>query len=927
MPLTLSFSRAGLILGVCVLCILGSACTQRSTAEMVASGREYLEKSDHASAIVQLKAALQQDIASTEARALLGRALFESGDVDGAVVELTKALDDGASKDQVLPLLSRALLVAGNYRKLTSSYGEAKLEDPKARADFQSVLALGWAMLGGRQKAEAAVQAALQADPRHVEARLTRARMWVAQGKVDEATRLVDEVLVQAPKDADALLLKGELLFSLVRDRAAAEKYFVQAAESKPKFMAAHAAVVALRLRSGNVEGARAQVQRMREVAPAHAHTVLADAQLSFIDGKDAEARTLVQSLLRSYPDHEDALALSGAIEARLGSLAQASANLGKALALNPELDTARVKLAEVEVRLGQHARALKTLEPLIKGDSPRVEALAAAGNASLRLGNSAAAEEFFRRAAGLDPANVRLKTAAVMARMSIGDPLQALVELESLASSSKDTVPDEALVAARLRRGEVDSALRAIDAMASKAPKAAAPHELRGRVLLARRDLPAARKAFAQALELDPSLYDAVASLAFIDVLEGRPADAMGRLQRVVDTDPKNALAMTALAELKSRHDAPIAEVFALFDQAVKAAPNDPEPRLKQIEYLLRKRQFKDALASANAAVAALPSDAKVLEAAGRAQLQAGDVEQAITSFRRLATAMPDSPTPFLRLAELHGLARANEQAIAAASKAIEIAPESAEAQLVLIDTLSRAGRAKEALAFASRVRQSKPASPVGYALEALYHFRKGDNDAVLASLLAGVRQTRSGDLAGKYYSQLLKLRRQAEADQFADSWLRQSPGDAAFEYLVSVSDIAKGDLASAEARLRRVVAVFPDNVIALNNLAYVLATRKKPGAVEWAQRAVDIEPDRPELLDTLALALASENRLEPALQIQRRALRLEPNNPGLKLGLARLALQAGDRALARQELDQLEKLGTGFSDHEAVKQLRRQL
>uniref|UniRef100_UPI0037CB0BF8 tetratricopeptide repeat protein n=1 Tax=Roseateles sp. TaxID=1971397 RepID=UPI0037CB0BF8 len=107
------------------------------------------------------------------------------------------------------------------------------------------------------------------------------------------------------------------------------------------------------------------------------------------------------------------------------------------------------------------------------------------------------------------------------------------------------------------------------------------------------------------------------------------------------------------------------------------------------------------------------------------------------------------------------------------------------------------------------------------------------------------------------------------------------------------------------------------------LNNLAWVLVQRGKPGAVEYAKRAVELQPTNAAIVDTLGLALAADKQFEAALATQKKAIELAPNSRGLKLNLARIAMQSGDKALAKSELQALEKLGTTFPQHAEVKRL----
>ena len=126
------------------------------------------------------------------------------------------------------------------------------------------------------------------------------------------------------------------------------------------------------------------------------------------------------------------------------------------------------------------------------------------------------------------------------------------------------------------------------------------------------------------------------------------------------------------------------------------------------------------------------------------------------------------------------------------------------------------------------------------------------------------------------------------------------------------------------AEARLRRVVAMYPTNTLALNNLAWVMVQNgQAKGALPYVQRAIQLAPEAAALLDTLATALAADKQIAQALDVQKRAVEMVPGDNVLRLGLGRLAVQAGDKTLARTELQRLQALGPSFGGQAEVTKL----
>lgn len=917
------------LIGTSALLVLAllQGCDGRSQQASVAQAKAAIDKGDHTAAILQLKAVLQLDPSSQEARVLLGKELLAASDPTAAALELGKALDAKAPAEAVLPALSKALLLAGDYKGLVGRFGEINLNDKQAQADLKSNVASGWGALGDRAKTEAALAAALAAVPEHGPSQILQARILAGSGKLKESVVLLDQVLAKEPGAYEGWLLRGEILQVTAGNATAAEESFAKALAVRKDFLPAHAAIIASRLQRRDVAGAKAQAAALRAVVPRHPLTALVDAQLAFVDKQYLKSRELLQGLLRVLPEHLSILLLAGVVEGELGATVQASAHFGKALQLNPSSTLARRNLADAQLRLGDYANAMQTLKPMLAMNPPSADVLSLAGDAELRMGNPAAAEKYFMQAARQEPGNERIQTVAAVAKVWGGDAVGGLAELQTLAERSKDTLVDEALFATRMKRREYDKALATLDAMAKKAPGKARHLELRGMVQVARKDFAAARDAYEAALKQDPALFGPVASLAEIDVRENKPQQAIERLEASLKANPKNALALVILASIKDRRGAPVADVQALLAQAVAGSPMTLEPRLQQIDFLLRKRLFKDAKAAAQEALAAFPNEPPIIEAVGRAQMLAGDIEQAANTFRKLASLQPNSPQAYMNLADLYTKTGKRDQAEAALNKALEIDPNLNSAQAALLEIMMSSNRQRDALEYIRRIKQRQPGVMTGYSMEAAYHVRQKNPEAAQAALREGLARTNNPELATRLYSLLGQSGKNAEADAFAASWLKSHPGDLGFEFLVSTLEMSRGNLASAQARLKKVLAAQPNSIPALNNMAWILTQQSSPEAITFARRALELDPERPVLMDTLAAALAANKQAAEALTLQKKALELSPSDPALRLNLARIALQVGDKTLARDELQRLEALGATFPQQAEVARLKQGL
>lgn len=881
---------------------------------MISSAKDYLAKNDPKAAAIQIKNVLQSAPDMPEARFLLGKALLQSGDVVGAETELRKAMDLKHAQEQVLPLLANALLAQGQAKKLTDEFGKVVLTEAAANAGFQTSLAAAWAQQGQAEPSQAALKAALAADPAYAPAKIVQARQMAGQKDYDGALALTEEVLAKAPQNHEAWKLKGDLLRYVKNQPEQALVAYRKAVEVKPDFLVGQSAVITLLMQGNQLDEAAKQIEQLAKHFPNHPQTKYFQAQLAYQKKDFKAARELVQQVLRVVPNNVQGLQLAGAVELQLNSPLQAEAYLAKALQLAPELPLARRLLVGLYLRGGQAAKALATLKPGLAAANVDPQLYAVAGEVFLQNGDLKKAEEYFAKASQQDPKNARNRTSLALTHMVSGKVDAAFEELQSIAASDAGVTADLALISAHLRRQEVDKALKAIDSLQKKQPDKPLAANLRGRVLLAKRDVAGARKAFEQALQADPLYFPAVAGLAGLDLADKKPDDAKKRFEAVLAKDPKNPQALLALAELAARTGAPKDEVARLIGNAVTSNPTEMQPRLLLIDFHLRAKDFKQANSVAQDAVAAMPDRPELLDALGRTQQAAGEFNQAITTYNKLATLQPLSPLAHMRLADVY-LANKNKDAAAASlRKALEIKPDLQQAQRgsILLDMDSK--NIPGALATARTMQQQAPKDAVGYVLEGDINASQKSWDAAAAAYRGGLKQVNSPELAVKLHSVLMASGKAADADRFAASWQKDNPKDAIFVLYLGDGAIARKDYAGAEKLYSAVTKLQPNNAVAYNNLAWVTAKLGKPDAVALAEKATTLAPNQPAFMDTLAVLLSDKGDYAKAVELQTKVLTLQPQNPIFKLNLAKIHINGGKKDLARKELDDLVKLGDKF-------------
>ena len=897
--------------GAAVLAILLTlaACGTKDPAAFVASAKSYIAKGDFKAAIIEAKNALQSDRDNGEARLLLATALLESGDPVGAEAELRKAIDLKVPNDRTYPLLGRSLIAQHKFDKAADELGVPPLASASARADVGVSRAIAAFARGDREQARTLLDAALVDEPRNVRALLLQADFAGQGGNLAAAGKFVDSALEAQPDSLDALMMKANIALAAGK-RDDAQKLFEQAIAAHPQSVSPRYPLISLAVSTGKMDLAKEQLAKVKQLAPRDVRTNYSDALVAAISHDNARAREALQRVLAVQPDHLPGLLMSGLIDLELGSYASGEDSLRKVIARVPDEPSASRALAVLYLRRGLPSQALDMLGPALKRSPDNALLLRTAGEAYLAMGDASRAAGSYERANSIDKNNIGSQVRLAQVRLAAGETDRALGDLQSLtANESNSYQADLALFTAHMRRREFDKALAVSDALAKKQPALPLAPTMRGLAYVGKRDLKNARASFEQALQVQADYIPAMQNLALLDLREGKLQSARERYDRMLAKDPKNEEALLALADLQIVTGAPPDKVRQAFDKAITVNPGSVRARLALINYNLRQRDGKAAVAAAQTALDAFPNDIRLLDALAVAQRASGDADAALATYRKAVQSQPDNAALLQRLAQVQAGTKDYAGAVESLRKALALKPDMVQAWGELAKVHMLSGHADAAVAEAKKLQKDRPDKAVGFALEGevLLAQKKW------AEAAAAFRQALSRDpapfLAVRTYLVLQAAGKTADATAFGDKWIKDHPKDPMFLQMLAEQSQQRKDNPAAIAGYKRVLAVDSDNLIALNNLAWLLATNKDPAALGYAEQAHRLAPFNPNVLDTLGYALARNGDPKRAVEFLRMASSLSPAQDDIRLHLAEALAASGDKAGARKELAELTK------------------
>jgi len=346
----------------------------------------------------------------------------------------------------------------------------------------------------------------------------------------------------------------------------------------------------------------------------------------------------------------------------------------------------------------------------------------------------------------------------------------------------------------------------------------------------------------------------------------------------------------------------------------------------LTLIRYYLYANDAKKAVLAAQAALAAIPDRPAILEAAGGAFHAAGDTNQALTVYQKLIPLQPESPLPYLRMAEVQLAAKNKDDALGSLRKALTIKPDLLEAQRGVISIHMADGRSKEAISVAQEIQKQRPKESIGYIFEGDIHAALKQWPQAVSAYRAGLKQGAATEVAARLHG-ALGAQSGSDADRFATTWLKDHPKDTAFRLYLAQAGMAKKDYAAAAQQYRTLLETDSNNALVLNNLAWVEGQLKDPKALEHAEQANKLAPNQPAIMDTLGGLLIRSGDTARGLELLQKASAMAPQAASIRLNFVKALIEAGKKDAARKELDELAKLGETFPGHSEVTHLRRGL
>lgn len=916
-----SGSLRATLVGVVLLVLLAGCSDSRDPADALARGKELLRSGDVASAVIELKNAVQGAPDDADARETLGRAYLQVRDAPAALKELRRARSLGGQSDDLNQAIAKALIIAG---EMDDAATELALNSDEKNPQWLTLQGLLDLAVGRFEEARSVLERALEMEPNNIEARRAAVSAAIGLGEPDAARTEVDEALKLTQDDFDVWILKGELDRHDKNYRDAIEAY-TNALKIVPGSPLALLQRAGARVALEDIDGAVADLDAIGDASNEDPRAIFLRALIARRRGQTNAALRYLRQILVVIPDHRPTLMQAATIHYEAGEFTQAAEYVERLLAIDPGNAEFQRMRGAIQLAAGHLDTGLGNLENVEIADYTDPNLLALLGTAYLRHGKIEQGTESLKRALELDPKSVPIRTQLAFSRMRAGEFSQALTELAAIRQDD----PGFMLAAVLQTFGHAalkqnDRAFAIADELIESKPDAAIVRNLRGYLHAALGDDTSAREDFEAAVTLEPAFFPAYFNLARLAIKDGDNAQAVSVLQKVLDQEANQAEALLYLAVVRQREGDQDAAT-KLWAQAAEHNPDAIEPRVFLSRHFRRSGEVKKAQRYAEEAFQVGPYVPAAQFEFATLKLFAGEAEEALPAIDALIERFPNAAEPLelkARAQELNGDLGSLKDTL---QQLVDLAPESPKAHVAMARLHLQQREFDEARKLAEALSQDERFAAEGFDL-------LGDVYYAEDSLAKAVEAYEKSHALKATSQSLLKLnavkrRLGGEGSAMLDEWLTTNPDDAGVRMVKATADLEEGKTETAVANYEKVLESAPESIVALNNLAWLYSEQDDPRALDYAKRAHELAPARAEISDTYGWILFRAGKTEQALDLLQKAFAADAKNADIRFHLASALAATGDKQQALKHLDAILSDDSSFPSRDEATELHKTL
>ena len=899
-----------------------ASCEQKqlSTEELQAAISEAVEKKELKTAVIYYRQLIsQQDNAQN--RIQLAHLYFNLFNHAAAIKEYLKARELGAGTGDWLVPLGVSWSTVGEAEKIISEFANVNSTYKDVKADAAAMIA--WGLLKQQKVSEALekLNQAKQLHPENQVASFVSADYLYKQGKLDQALTEVDKVTLNA-FETEKILLKARLL-TAKRSLTEAIELLSEGQERFPNDPRLLIRVTNLQIAANDFTAAEKNLDLIKQRFPNTLHQYLLEGKWLYIKKDDEKARDALQRAASISSQHPEVNMLLGLVNARLGRWDNAASHLNKTLQDYPEHLQSLLALSRVYlIGLNDPGASVALLESRQQQFTQSlafqlhyIDALMANGQFTEALERTDAIQ-------ANNPQLSILNINRALARYRMGDTEQALTDLNEATLDADNSLTANILLTriylAEKKLPEADAQLSKI---IQQNPDIPVIDELRASLMLAQGNRDGAKQELAKLVESSPLIKRNWLQLAGI-LIQSNDFNELSQLTADMAAQFGDDVDVLMLKIELAKTQQNVDEELSLMQQVWERDPSKILIGRQLINIHLAAKPFL-AEQIARQLVSEHNSNALAHYDMGKVQLRIRKFNDAIESFNKAVAIDAELLAAHIAIIEAY---KSTNQIGAAEGKFDQLRLKWPSNPLLIeqnIRFLISVDKLAEARGLISKVTEQATAAQLNAEIElADGNFPRAINQVKLARSLTDT------NARVKLHSEILDASGDTVgALQILEEWLKENSDD--YDIQLSLSDfrLKNSQMKSAYQGYLKLLDVYPDNLLLLNNMTWLLIEQNDRQALTYANRLRALSPEAPAFIDTMAwaeISLGDPNRGAAELEalLARNIQFLDA-----KYHLAVAFSKTGRAARAKAELEQIINTTGNQALRDKAKQLLNSL
>ncbi len=833
--------------------------------------------------ILEARNAMELQQSSIQPFMIVGQNLLIAGDGRSAEKQFQSILDSEAPeiktntvlKQEVYILLAQSLFIQRKVDDAIKILSSVTTTNTKLKVDKLVLLSDIAISKKQYEQADTYLNEALSADSTSVMALIGLSKISLLQKDLTKASQIISDAEKVEPNSPELWLWKAQVA-KYERRWAESEEAYIKALEdigsydlmTFKKYQTISDLIVVLR-EQGKAAEAFVYEEVLSKSSPGTIKSTYMSAVKNFQNGEFKKAEAELESILDQSPGHTESGILLGITKYYLGDFVEAE-NILSSYLQDSNSDEANKVLAATKLKLRQPKEAKALLAKLDKtGNDPQL--LALFGIASLTSGDTKIGLEYINKSLKLNPKNSNLKIKLAKYYNKTGDTEAAISQLKSIEASSPDIHDANMQLVAIYTKNKKEAEARSIiNNWKKKHPNNAEPLIAEAGMAAYNQQLDKAEELLKQAIKKDNTNIPSLALLANVQVELKKPVEALNTLKTAVSIKPGSSTMLTRYLSLSN----------------INKSDDDT-------------LQFLNELSTKQ-------PDIKILQLA-IAELYArkGNMTSALEITSKLSENIEDNKKLQPAIEAIYGIGVQAAIKNNDLAEALKLAKEAREAQanslkigLLLASVHLKLDNTSDAIDTLHELKITHSDSDIPYEFEGDYYLSTKDFARAADSYTLAKAKKNSDKINTKIYNSLKSAKKNTKALTHLEEWNKASPESSRAMSLLAIHYQSSNQKQKAINLYEKLAAKNSNDVISLNNLAWLYFETNHSAAESTAKKAFDLKPDSAAVADTYGWILYKNDKLNESVSILEKAYKLAPKVKEIAMHLAEVYEAQGNIA-----------------------------